>query len=144
MYFYFKALHLAFMVSWFAGLFYMFRLYVYHVEAPEQIIRDYLKVMERRLYKFSTLLMVMNLIFGTITTYMYTASFSNFAPHHWLHIKLLLVALLIGYHFYCGKVLKDFKEDKINLTSKQCRIINEVPVLFLFTIVFLASVKPFY
>lgn len=144
MYFYIKALHLAFMVSWFAGLFYMFRLYVYHVEAQEQNIRDYLKVMERRLYKFSTLLMTLNIIFGTFTMYLYTNSFSTFGVHHWLHVKLLLVVLLIGYHFYCGKVLKDLKEDRCKLTSKQCRMINEIPVLFLFTIVFLASVKPFY
>ena len=132
------------MVTWFAGLFYIFRLYVYHTESPEQVVKEQLKIMERRLYKFTTPLMYLTLVFGTITAYMYTDSFNNFGTHHWLHLKITLVFLLVIYHFYCGKVLKELKEDRCKLTSKQCRILNEVPVLFLFTIVLLASLKPLF
>jgi putative membrane protein len=144
MYLYFKAFHIIFMVTWFAGLFYIFRLYVYHTESPEQVVKEQLKIMERRLYKFTTPLMYLTLVFGTLTAYMYTDSFRSFSIHHWLHLKITLVFLLVTYHFYCGKVLKELKEDRCKLTSKQCRILNEVPVLFLFTIVLLASLKPIF
>lgn len=142
MYFYLKGLHLFFMVCWFAGLFYIFRLYVYHTESNEQIVREQLKIMERRLYKFTTPFMYLTVFFGLYTAYMYTDSFKNFGSQHWLHIKLLLVALLMGYHYYCGHVLKLLKEDRCNLTSKQCRMINEIPVFFLLSIIYLASLKP--
>ena len=142
MYLYLKAFHLAFMVCWFAGLFYMFRLYVYHTESKEQVVREQLKIMERRLYKFVTPFMFLTIIFGTLTAYYFTGEFKDFGLHKWLHIKITLVLLLVCYHFYCGHILKQLKEDKCKLTSKQCRIINEIPVLFLFTIIFLASLKP--
>lgn len=144
MYLYLKAFHLAFMVCWFAGLFYIFRLYVYHVESPEQVVKEQLKIMERRLYKFVTPFMYLTLIFGSATAYMYTNNLENFGIHKWLHIKITLVLILVAYHFYCGKVLKELKEDRCKLTSRQCRFINEIPVLFLFSIIFLASLKPFY
>lgn len=143
MYLYLKAFHIAFMVCWFAGLFYIFRLYVYHTESQEQVVREQLKIMERRLYKFVTPFMFLTIIFGTWMAYYYTNSFHDFGLHKWLHIKITLVSLLIGYHFYCGQILKQLKEDRCKLTSKQCRMINEIPVLFLFTIVFLAILKPF-
>ncbi|MFN8674071.1 MAG: CopD family protein [Candidatus Sericytochromatia bacterium] len=142
MYLYFKAFHIIFMVTWFAGLFYQFRLYVYHVESTEQVVREQLKIMERRLYKFTTPLMLLNLIFGTITAYMYTqGSLEIFAEAHWLHIKIFLVLCLIAYHIYNGIILKQLKEDRCKLTPKQCRLLNEVPVPFLFLIVLLASLK---
>lgn len=142
MYFYLKGLHLFFMVCWFAGLFYMFRLYVYHTESNEPVVREQLKIMERRLYKFTTPFMYLTVFFGLSTAYMYTGYFKDFGIHRWLHIKLLFVAMLVGYHFYCGHVLKLLKEDRCKLTSKQCRLINEIPVLFLLSIIYLASLKP--
>lgn len=144
MYLYLKAFHLAFMVCWFAGLFYMFRLYVYHTESQEQVVREQLKIMERRLYKFVTPFMILTVIFGSATAYIYTGYLQDFGSHRWLHIKLLLVLGLIAYHFYCGVVLKQLKEDRCKLTSKQCRMINEIPVLFLFSIILLACLKPHF
>jgi putative membrane protein len=142
MYLYFKAFHLIFMVTWFAGLFYMFRLYVYHVESQELAVREQLKIMERRLYKFTTPLMGLNITFGLITAYLYTEGFRTFFQHPWLYIKIILVALLVGYHVFCGRILRQLKEDRCKLTPKQCRIINEIPVLFLIAIVLLATLKP--
>lgn len=144
MYLYLKAFHLAFMVCWFAGLFYMFRLFVYHVESNELVVREQLKIMERRLYKFVTPFMFLTIIFGLWIAYIFTDSFNNFGAHRWLHIKIILVSLLVGYHYYCGFILKQLKEDRCKLNSRQCRLINEIPVLFLFSIIFLASLKPFY
>lgn len=144
MYLYFKAFHLAFMVCWFAGLFYIFRLYVYHTESKEQVVREQLKIMERKLYKFTTPFMILTIIFGSATAYIYTNNLESFAAHRWLHIKLVFVLCLVAYHIYCGVILKQLKEDRCKLTSKQCRLINEIPVLFLFSIIFLASLKPFY
>lgn len=143
MYLYFKAFHLIFMVTWFAGLFYIFRLYVYHTESKEEAVREQLKIMERRLYKFTTPLMFLNLIFGLLTAYLYTDGFRNLMSFPWLYIKMILVALLVGYHYYCGIILKQLRDDICKLSSKQCRMINEIPVLFLFSIVLLATLKPF-
>ncbi len=142
MYLYFKAFHLIFMVTWFAGLFYLFRLYVYHLESQEQVVREQLKIMERRLYKFTTPLMGLNITFGLITAYFYTDGFKTFFQHPWLIIKIILVGFLVIYHVYCGRVLKQLKDEKCKLTAKQCRFINEIPALFLIAIVLLATLKP--
>ncbi len=144
MYLYLKAFHIIFMVTWFAGLFYQFRLFVYHVESNEPVVREQLKIMERRLYKFVTPLMMLNLFFGLSTAYMYTGYLQDFASktNTWLHIKIFLVFLLVIYHIYCGVVLKQLKEDRCKLTPKQCRIFNEIPAILLFIIVLLATLKP--
>lgn len=144
MYLYLKAFHIIFMVCWFAGIFYQFRLFVYHVEAKEQNIKDYLKIMERKLYKFMTPFMILTVIFGLSLTYLYTDHFHTFGDKSniWIHIKLLLVMCLIAYHIYCGVVLKQLKEDRCKLTGKQCRLINEIPVFFLFAIVLIVVLKP--
>lgn len=142
MYLYLKAFHIIFMVTWFAGLFYQFRLYVYHTESKELIVKEQLKIMERRLYKFTTPLMILNIIFGLSIAYIYTDGFINLLNYPWLYIKIILVILLIIYHLYSGKILKELKEDRCKLTSRQCRMINEIPVLFLFSIVLLATLRP--
>jgi putative membrane protein len=142
MYLYIKAFHLIFMVTWFAGLFYLFRLFVYHVESDVPAVRDQLKIMERKLFKFTTPLMVLNIVFGLSLAYMYTEGFKTLGQHPWLYIKMFLVALLVGYHHYCGRVLRQLKEDRCKLTSRQCRFINLITVLFLFTIIFMATLKP--
>jgi putative membrane protein len=142
MYLYIKAFHLIFMVTWFAGLFYLFRLFVYHVESQEAAVREQLKIMERKLYKFTTPLMHLNLFFGIILAYMYTDGFKTLGQHPWLYSKMILVGLLVGYYIYCGKVLKQLRDDTCKLTSRQCRFINEIPVLFLFAIILLAVLKP--
>lgn len=142
MYLTIKALHMIFMVTWFAGLFYQFRLYVYHVESNEPAVKEQLKIMERRLYKFTTPLMILTLTFGTITAGMFVSwDLENFMSQYWLHLKLFFVTCLVAYHIYNGIILKQLKEDRCKLTSKQCRMMNEIPVPFLFGIILLASLK---
>jgi len=130
-----KALHLIFMVTWFAGLFYLFRLFVYHTEhkdAPDRVAM--LKVMEARLYKVITVPgMVLTFVFGIGMLVVNTGYFS----FPWMHAKLTLVVLLAGYTGYVGRVRRRYARDDVFLTSKQCRLINEVPTVFLILIVFL-------
>ena len=136
-----KALHIIFMVRWFAGLFYLPRLFVYHalcVDAPGQAR---FVVMERKLFWFITPWAVLTVFFGLWLLWDYAwAAYSNTV---WLHVKLLLVALLIAYHIYCGKLILDFRHGRNRRSHVFYRWVNEVPVLLLFAIVVLAVVKPF-
>ena len=135
----FKAFHIIFMVSWFAGLFYLPRLFVYHAMAKDAATREHLQIMERKLYKFVTPLMWLTVVFGIGLIVVHGAEW--FELQTWLHIKLLLVGILIGYHFYCGKLLKDFQDEKKVRKHVFYRWVNEIPVLFLFAIVILAVIK---
>ena len=141
MYNVFKALHLISMVAWFAGLFYMFRLFVYHAEnhdKPE--VTAVLKVMARKLYKIITVpAMIATFIFGLAMVGHNTALFKA----GWFHIKLTLVILLAGYTGFIGATRRKFENDVIRFTSKQCRMLNEVPTLFLVAIIFLMVVIRF-
>ncbi len=136
MYFTIKALHLIFMVAWFAGLFYAFRLFVYHAEnkdKPDCVAM--LKVMEGRLYKVIIVPgMVLTWVFGIWMLVINSA----FLSLPWMHIKLTLVFLLSGYTGFVGTTRRRFARDDVFLSSKQCRIINEVPTIFLILIIFLA------
>lgn len=134
-----KAFHIIFMVTWFAGLFYLPRLFVYHAMAKEAATREHLKIMERKLYKFVTPLMWLMVGFGFWLIYLHGAEW--FDLQTWLHIKLGLVAILIAYHFYCGKIVKDFQDDQNVRNHVFYRWFNEFPVLFLFAIVILAVIK---
>lgn len=137
-----RALHIIFVVTWFAALFYIFRLYVYHVEnAGKREITDLLEVMERRLYRgISTPAMVLTTVFGV---WLWSRGFSGYLHSGWFHVKLTMLVFLFGYHFYSGKVRKDLAAGRCRLTSRQCRLINEVPTVILITIVIMAVVKPF-
>jgi putative membrane protein len=134
-----KAFHIIFMVTWFAGLFYLPRIFVYHAMAEDTATREHLKIMERKLYKFVTPLMWLMIGFGLWL--MYVNGWNWFIVQTWLHIKLILVTILIGYHFYCGKIVKAFQDDKNVHNHVFYRWINEIPVLFLFAIVILAVIK---
>lgn len=136
----FKALHVFFMVAWFAGIFYLPRLFVYHAQTQEQTIRDTFKIMERRLWWFVTPFAVLTLVFGLGLIHLYGMQWLKVSV--WLHIKLALVALLYGYHFYLYKLLKDFAADNNHHTPKFYRILNEAPVLVLLAVVLLAVLKP--
>ncbi|HAT42101.1 MAG TPA: TIGR00701 family protein [Rheinheimera sp.] len=136
----FKALHVAFMVSWFAGIFYLPRLFVYHSENPHGEAAELFKVMERRLLYFVTPFAVLTAVFGFIVMFMYGGAW--IAASHWLHLKLVLVALLYLYHGYCFKLLADFKANRNIRSSKFYRMFNELPVLILFAVVILAVAKP--
>ncbi len=136
-----KALHLTFMVTWFAGLFYLPRLYVYHAMSDDQISIDRFKIMERKLFfGIMTPGALLTIIFGLWTIYL--NGWTTYSGTLWLHFKLLLILLLIAYHIYCGKLLIDFKRDRNVHSHVWYRWFNELPVIFLFLIIILAVVRP--
>lgn len=135
-----KAFHIFFMVAWFAGIFYLPRLFVYHSENSNLHTSDTLKVMERRLLFFVTPFAIFTLLLGTLLIFQYGMDW--FKQAHWLHAKLLLVTGLYCYHGYCFKLLSDFKHNRNTRSSKFYRIFNEVPVLVLLAIILLAVLKP--
>ena len=136
-----KAFHIIFMVAWFAGLFYLPRLFVNHAMAEEEDVKARLQLMEYKLYRFITPWMLLTIIFGLWLMYEY--AWVAYRNMWWLHLKLLLVAALVGYHFYCGKLLRDFAEGRNTRSHVWYRWFNELPVLVLFAAVILAVAKPF-
>lgn len=136
-----KAFHIIFMVAWFAGLFYLPRLFVNHAMAEEADVRARLLVMEGKLYRFITPWMLLTLAFGFWLLFDY--AWAAWSGMLWLHLKLALVAALVVYHFYCGKLLRDFANGKNRHSHVWYRWFNELPVLVLFVAVILAVVKPF-
>ena len=136
----FKALHVFFMVAWFAGIFYLPRLFVYHASTQSVECDAEFKVMERRLLYFVTPFALLTLVFGLLLIYSYGAAW--FKASSWLHYKLILVSFLYGYHIYCFKLLADFKHNRNTRSSRFYRVFNEVPVLILLTIILLAYLKP--
>jgi protoporphyrinogen IX oxidase len=137
-----KALHLIFMVTWFAGLFYLPRLFVYHAMSEDEISNQRFKIMERKLYYgIMTPGMICTVVFGIWMLADY--AWSVYGSMGWLHLKLLLLVLLAGYHICCGVWLADFKHDRNTHSHVYFRWMNEVPVLFLFGIIALAVLKPF-
>ncbi len=133
-----KALHLIFMVTWFAGLFYLPRLFVYHAMAEDAPGRERFKAMERKLYRgIMAPSAVLTIVFGAWLWLGY-----GFAGG-WLYAKLGIVALIAAYHLYCGKLLADFARDRNTKSHLWYRWFNEVPVVFLAAAVILAVVKPF-
>lgn len=131
-----KALHIIFVASWFAGLFYLPRLFVNHAMVNDAATIAQFKLMERKLYKFMTPLGVLALVFGTWLWlgYGYTGV--------WLHIKLALVGVLVVYHLYCGHLVQVFARDENRRSHVFYRWFNELPVLILFVVVFLVVLKP--
>ena len=137
-----KALHLIFMVTWFAGIFYLPRLFVYHAMSEDETSIERFKVMERKLFfGIMTPGMVLTWIFGIWMLVDY--AWGSYSSSGWLHAKLTVLLLLTGYHFLCFKWLLDFKYDRNQCSHVFYRWMNEVPVLFLVAIVILATVKPF-
>ncbi len=137
----FKSLHLISVISWMAGLLYLPRIFVYHVEnLKDKNTSLIFKTMEKKLYFYiMTPAMILTWIFGLILI-------SSLGPDvfstTWIKLKLLLVILLTSYHFYLSKLLGDFKVDRNNKSSKFFRIINEVPTILLILIVFIVVFKP--
>jgi putative membrane protein len=135
-----KALHVSFMVAWFAGIFYLPRLFVNHAETDNQVIREQLKGMEKRLLYFITPFALLTISLGIALIAEY--GYEWFVQAKWLHIKLILVTILIIYHGYCFKLLKDFQQDRNIRSGRFYRIFNEVPVLILFAVIILVYIKP--
>ena len=132
-----KAFHIFFVVSWFAGLFYLPRIFVNHAMATEPAEIARLKLMEGKLYRFVTPIGALAIVFGLWLWLGY--GFSG----GWLHAKTTLVALLAGYHLYCGHLVKEFAADRNTRSHVFYRFFNEAPVFLLLAIVILATVKPF-
>ncbi|MGO9424574.1 MAG: protoporphyrinogen oxidase HemJ [Steroidobacteraceae bacterium] len=133
-----KAFHVIAMVTWFAGLFYLPRLFVYHAVAQDPVGVERFRIMERRLFAIMTIGAALTLAFGIA---MLTAAPAYLAMG-WLRAKLLLVALAVAFHLYCYKFTRDFAQNRNTRTSKWYRVFNEVPSLLLIGIVILAVVKP--
>ncbi len=129
------------MVTWFAGLFYLPRLFVYHSMAEDKISIDRFKIMERKLFfGIMTPSGVLTLAFGLWLLFSGWAAYSQMG---WLHAKLAVIALLAGYHVWCWKLLRDFRNDRNPHSHVWYRWFNEVPVLFLIAVILLATLKPF-
>lgn len=134
------AFHVIFVICWFAGLFYLPRLFVYHAMASDQVSIDRFKVMERKLFWG---IMTPSGILATIFGFWYLyANIALFEHQMWMHIKLILALFLWLYHAVCWKYLLDFKNDRNKHSDKFYRYFNEIPVLFLIAIVVLVIVQP--
>ena len=133
-----KAFHIVFVVTWFAGLFYLPRLFVYHVAAGDAAGRERFVVMERRLFGMMTMGGTLGIVFGLSMV----AAAPGYLDFVWLRVKLVLVAGLVVYHVWCRRLLHDLRDGRDTHSERWFRIFNEVPLLFLIAIVVLAVVKP--
>ena len=140
-----KSLHIIFMVSWFAGLFYIVRLFIYHVEAQEKegqvrsILSNQFEIMEKKLWWIiTTPAMVLTVVLGV---WMLVLNWDYYKQAPWMHIKLTFVFFLLIYHFICQKIMFQFHQNKFNWTSMKLRLWNEVATLFLVSIVFIVVLK---
>ncbi|MCW9013017.1 MAG: protoporphyrinogen oxidase HemJ [Gammaproteobacteria bacterium] len=136
-----KAFHVIFMVTWFAGLFYLPRLFVYHAMSDDETSIERFKIMERKLfYGIMTPGGIITLVLGLWMYFDY--AMQAYSGFFWLDIKLLLAAILIGYHIVCWKLVKDFKNDQNRHSHVWYRWFNEFPVILLILIIILVIVKP--
>ena len=133
----YKTLHIIFMVTWFAGLFYLPRLFVYHAMSDDKISQDRFVIMERKLYwGIMTPGAILTILFGVLLIEYHGLSV-------WLKAKIFLVLLLVFYHLWCGQILKSFKLGKNTKSHIRFRVFNEVPVVLLVAIIYLVVFKPF-
>lgn len=143
-YYWFKAFHLIGIVVWFAGLFYMVRLFVYHAEANQEpepaqsILKKQYEIMEKRLYHIITMpgmVVTVVMAIGLLTTE------PEILKERWIHFKLAFVAALLVYHFYCGRIMRRLAKGECNWSGQQFRALNEAPTILLVAIVLLAVFK---
>ncbi|MBE9037240.1 protoporphyrinogen oxidase HemJ [aff. Roholtiella sp. LEGE 12411] len=143
-YSWYKAFHIVGFVVWFAGLFYLVRLFIYHVEANQEsepartILKNQYQIMEKRLYSIITtpgMFLTVAMAIGLLSTE------PDVLKEGWLHIKLLFVAILIGYHYYCARLMKQLASDECRWSGQQLRALNEAPTVMLVVIVLLAVFK---
>lgn len=139
-YLWIKAFHLIAVISWFAALFYLPRLFVYHTMSEDEISHERFKIMERKLYKgIANPAMMASVILGLLLIY----AIPTFFQQGWIHAKLVLVALVIVYHVLCKKHMLALAERRNTKTHTYFRVFNELPVIALILIVILVIVKPF-
>jgi putative membrane protein len=133
-----KSFHIIFMVTWFAGLFYLPRLFVYHAMSEDTVSRERFKIMERKLFfGIMTPGAMLTIVFGFWLWLGY--GFNG----GWLHAKVALVAVLVAYHAYCGKLMIDFRHDRNRHGHVFYRWLNELPVVVLIAIILLVELQPF-
>lgn len=136
-----KALHVIFMVTWFAALFYLPRLFVYHAMSTDGATIARLKEMERKLHVMMNIGATLTIIFGLWLLYSY--GWATYKHAGWMHVKLTCVVLLIGYHGWCSLLVRDFRLDRNRRSHRWYRAFNEVPTVLLFAIVIMVIVRPF-
>ncbi|MFP6836170.1 MAG: protoporphyrinogen oxidase HemJ [Pseudomonadales bacterium] len=136
-----KALHVIFVVTWFAGLFYLPRLFVYHASADDSVSRERFVVMEGKLYR---IIMRPSMVLATgLGLWLLVLGWESFSGALWLWIKLAAVTGLLGYHYYCSRLIKAFSADNNPHSERFYRWFNELPVLILVLVVIMVVVKPF-
>ncbi len=135
----FKALHIAFMVTWFAGLFYLPRLFIYHVEAVDSLGRERFCTMERRLFGIMTIGAILTAVFGLILV----GINHSLLEFRWFQVKLVLIIALVGYHYRCYRWIARLRDGEAVADTKWLRWFNEIPAFFLLAIVVLAVTKAF-
>lgn len=135
-----KSLHIIAMVAWFAGLFYLPRLFVYHAAAHDTMSLERFKIMERRLFR--AIMWPSAVLTTVLGGWLMTYNPSYYSHAGWMHAKLGLVAILWAYHGMCGRMVKQFAQDKNAHAPRFYRVFNEVPTLLLIGIVFLVVMKP--
>ncbi len=133
------AIHIAFMVTWFAGLFYLPRLFIYHAEAADTISRERFSTMEHKLFAIMTLGAVLTAVFGLILV----GIRPFLMEFRWFQVKLALVAALLGYHYRCYLWILRLRDVDAAADTKWLRWFNEIPVFFLFAIIILVVTQPF-
>jgi len=133
-----KAFHIVFVVTWFAGIFYLPRLFLYHAAATDALSIERFQMMEKRLFAIMTIGATLTLLFG-LSLLIVTPGFLQAG---WLHAKLTLVLVLIGYHVWCYRLMTDLRAGR-KRSAKWYRLFNEVPSVLLIAIVILVVVKPF-
>ena len=142
MYLWIKAFHIMAVITWFAGLFYLPRLFVYHAQAEDDVSRERFKIMERKLLRgIMNPAMISSWAFGLLTLVSLGPGFLANSP--WLHAKLLLVVLMTFYHMACARFRRDFAKDANRRSGRFYRMINEIPALLMVGIVILVIVQPF-
>lgn len=135
-----KAFHIFFMVAWFAGIFYLPRLFVNHAMVEDQAIKDQFTLMERKLYRFITPFMILTIVFGL---WLLSYNMNYYLESAWMHAKLTLITLLIIYHFWCGRIVRQFAADQNRRGHVFYRVFNELPVFILLGAIILVVVRPF-
>jgi len=135
----FKALHIAFMVTWFAGLFYLPRLFIYHTEAIDPLSRQRFTLMERRLFVIMTIGAIMTMVFGILLF----AINPSLLSQTWFQLKLVFLTAMVIYHWHCRQWIISLESTTETQESRKLRWFNEIPVIFLLAITLLAVLKPF-
>ena len=141
MYLWLKAFHIISVITWFAGIFYLPRLFVYHSACEDEISSERFKVMERKLYRLimtPSMVITLTLGFG-----MLAMAWQGLSVQSWIWIKIALVGLLLSYHLHCGWIIRAFATDTQNRSERFFRIYNELPVLILVPVILLVVLQPF-